>query len=125
MSLSSARDAPAPTTPASSKPPLISELSIYSVVFGDLLMKPNWPSLHREDLLGGQKTIGVARLYVCPRCFKYTIEVLHHIAHWEQCKIESEVPGRIVYEHGELSIYEFDGTDHWVGTARPSTNAMR
>lgn len=114
MSQSGSRDGPPPTAQTSTKPPLISELSIYSVVLGDLLMRPVWPSLHREDLLGGQKTIGVARLYVCPRCFKYTIEVLHHIAHWEQCEQETEIPGRVVYEHQDLSIYEFDGTDHWV-----------
>ncbi|KAB8336825.1 hypothetical protein FH972_021134 [Carpinus fangiana] len=115
MSLSTPRDAASPTpATTSSKPPLISELSIYSVVLGDQLMKPNYPSLHREDLLGGQKTIGVARLYVCPRCFKYTIEVVDHIAHWDYCKENLEIPGLMIYESADQSIYEFDGTNEWL-----------
>jgi len=53
-------------------------LNVLSVALGDRLIKPWYPSLYREELVG---TAAVQRLHVCPCCFRYTIDGAAGLAH--------------------------------------------
>jgi len=59
------------------KQPLPTELNVRSIVFGRCLMKPSYPSLYREEVVGKV----VERLYVCPVCFRYTNYLMSHLGH--------------------------------------------
>ena len=54
------------------------ELNVESVVLCNYLIKPSFPSLYREEIVG---TGAIKRLYVCKGCFKYTKDAAAHIAH--------------------------------------------
>lgn len=121
----------APSTPASRRPSKKASatfgLNVASVVLGDRLIKPWYPSLYREELMGSEP---VERLFVCERCFKYTKDPALHVAHmvgtnpWGKLFVLMDIqrfcsnadlpPGRIVYEKDRYSIYEVDGEEHRV-----------
>ena len=52
--------------------------NVRCAVLGDIILAPWYSSDYREDLVGGGV---VDRLYICPHCFKYTIEETFHVAH--------------------------------------------
>ena len=59
------------------KQSLPTELNVRSIVFGKCLLKPSYPSLYREEVVGKV----VERLYVCPACFRYTNYLMSHLGH--------------------------------------------
>ena len=54
-----------------------SKPDIRQVILGDVLFDTWFPSFYPSELVGK----GPGRLYVCPCCFKYTIEQHLHLAH--------------------------------------------
>lgn len=61
---------------------LATPLNVLSVALGDRLIKPWYPSLYREELVG---TAAVQRLFVCPSCFRYTVDGAAGLAHRVRC----------------------------------------
>jgi hypothetical protein len=55
-----------------------SERSILKVVLGDIHFPTWYSSFYSEDLLGTEKK---DTLYICRYCFKYTNEIVPHLAH--------------------------------------------
>ena len=53
-------------------------LNVLSVALGDRLIRPWYPSLYREELVG---TAAVQRLFVCSSCFRYTVDGAAGLAH--------------------------------------------
>lgn len=53
------------------------EHNVLSVVLGNLLIEPWYPSFYPQDLIGNK----VERLYVCKCCFKYSKELMPYVAH--------------------------------------------
>ncbi|PSK46369.1 hypothetical protein B9Z65_5337 [Elsinoe australis] len=85
------------------------EHNVMSVVLGDLLIKPWYPSFYPQELIGNK----VERLYVCQWCFRYSKELMPFVAHMKVCPLkELPPPGTLTYEQGGISIYEVDGEEH-------------
>ncbi|KAJ2972063.1 hypothetical protein NUW58_g9261 [Xylaria curta] len=98
----------APGTPRSDR-------NIDTIVFGDTSFKAWYPSYYGKEVLGdgsanvggGHAKIGgakrdtppLARLYVCPCCFKYSKEVVPWSKHVQYCGRKAFVPGTKVYTH--------------------------
>lgn len=90
--------------------------NVRSVVLGDILITPWYSSLYREERVGSGV---VDRLFICPRCFKYTDQDTFHVAHMENCH-GAEMPGTLIYEKGDYAIYEVDGAKDWMFTTNIS-----
>ncbi|KAL1310858.1 hypothetical protein AAFC00_001090 [Neodothiora populina] len=85
------------------------EPNVLTVVLGNLLIKPWYPSFYPEDLVGKR----VDRLYVCDTCFRYSKELMPYLAHIKVCP-QKEQPSRgsLIYATHDHSIYEIDGEEH-------------
>lgn len=53
------------------------EPNVETVVFGDVLIKPWYPSFYPKELIGRKPD----RLHVCKWCFKYSVEALLYATH--------------------------------------------
>lgn len=53
------------------------EHNVLSVVLGDLLITPWYPSFYPQEMIGNK----VDRLYVCQWCFRYSKELMPYVAH--------------------------------------------
>ncbi|KAF2274813.1 uncharacterized protein EI97DRAFT_401301 [Westerdykella ornata] len=96
-----------PTSTAARKKPT-TEPNVKEVVFGNLLIKPWYPSFYPEELVGRT----VERLYVCQWCFKYSRELMGFLGHVRLCPLRTTgPPGEEIYRKGEYSLYEIDGED--------------
>lgn len=85
------------------------EHNVLSVVLGNLLIKPWYPSFYPQELVGSK----IDRLYICQWCFRYSKELMPFVSHTRACQLkESAPPGSLIYEHGEVAIYEMDGGEH-------------
>lgn len=51
-------------------------------------------------------------LYVCPFCFKFTDVKLEWEQHMNCCRFKSSLPGKVMYNDGELIIRKVRGVDH-------------
>ncbi|KAH7115164.1 acyl-CoA N-acyltransferase [Dendryphion nanum] len=81
--------------------------NVLEVGFGNLLVKPWYPSFYPEELVG--RTID--RLYVCQWCFKYSKELIKFLGHLKVCPCRTSPPGEKVYSKGGYSLYEIDGEE--------------
>lgn len=89
------------------------EPNVNNVVFGNLLIKPWYPSFYPEELIGRT----TERLYVCQWCFKYSKELIPFLGHVKVCPLKGKVPeaSELVYSKDDYSLYEVDGEDQKVG----------
>lgn len=93
----------------STRPP--TDPNVLEVVFGNLLIRPWYPSFYPEALVG--RTVG--KLYVCPWCFKYSKELMGFLGHLRVCGSRvTGPPGEEIYRKGGYSLYEVDGEEHKV-----------
>lgn len=84
-------------------------LNVLNVILGDLSMQPRYASLYSEELLGKKV---LQKLYVCAKCFKYTENAVHHLAHSRYyCTATDGLPGAIIYQKAEWAMYELDGQE--------------
>lgn len=115
--------APPQTSPDTTKNPAqTTDRNIDKVVLGDICFRTWYPSYYNKDVLGdaprpaGGPAAGggsgkapkkaerdaspvLDRLYVCPRCFKYSKELVTWLEHVRVCESGCAVPGRKIYAH--------------------------
>jgi hypothetical protein len=116
--------------------------NVLEVVFGNLLIKPWYPSFYPEELVGRT----VERLYVCQWCFKYSRELLAFWGHVRVCGLRSRdgrsgngrrsrsrsrsrggsgkgegeeedeggIPGEEIYRKDGVRLFEVDGEEYKV-----------
>ncbi|KAF2150148.1 histone acetyltransferase, MYST family [Myriangium duriaei CBS 260.36] len=85
------------------------ERNVMSVVLGNLLIKPWYPSFYPQESIGRI----VDRLYICQWCFRYSKELMPFVAHTRTCPLKDSVPpGNLIYEHDGVAVYEIDGSEH-------------
>lgn len=95
--------------------------NVLEVVFGNLVIRPWYPSFYPEQLVGRT----VERLYVCQWCFKYSKVLMSFLGHLKCCDLRPGggekgegcgVPGEEVYRKDGFSLYEIDGEEYKVCT---------
>jgi hypothetical protein len=87
------------------------EPNVREVVFGNLLIRPWYPSFYPEELIGRH----AARLYVCPWCFKYSLELMKFLGHMGLCTCRAGgPPGTEIYRKDGYSLWEVDGEEQKV-----------
>lgn len=115
-------EAPPHTSPDTAKKHTqTTDRNIDKVVLGDICFRTWYPSYYNKDVLGdaprpanGPAAGGAGkapkkaerdaspvldRLYVCPRCFKYSKELVTWWEHVRVCESGCAVPGRKIYAH--------------------------
>lgn len=84
------------------------EPNVLEAVFGNLLIRPWYPSFYPEALVGRT----VERLYVCQWCFKYSKELMGFLGHLGNCELRSGTPpGEEIYCKDGYSLFEIDGEE--------------
>jgi len=78
---------------------------ITMIQYGPWTMKTWYHSPYPEDF-GKQK-----KLFICHSCLCYFREPHNFIEHCRNCP-ETHPPGKRVYKHGKLAVYEIDGRHH-------------
>lgn len=97
----------ATTKPSKAKSQRPIDPNVLEVGFGNLLIKPWYPSFYPEELVGRT----VDRLYVCQWCFKYSAQLIKFLGHLKVCECRERPPGEEVYVKGGYSLYEVDGEE--------------
>ncbi|KAF2747053.1 hypothetical protein M011DRAFT_386132, partial [Sporormia fimetaria CBS 119925] len=118
---SPARKQPTTTTTLPTTP------NIQEVVFGNLLIRPWYPSFYPDTLTSHTaerhtterrhserrpaELRSIERLYVCQWCFKYCKELIPFLGHARVCerRVAGCPPGAEVYRRGDVSLWEIDG----------------
>lgn len=79
--------------------------NIQCIVLGKYEIDTWYFSPYPEEYAGDDK------LYICEYCLKYMKKQKTLINHCHQCHMKSP-PGRLIYDDGELTMFEIDGKDH-------------
>jgi hypothetical protein len=93
--------------------------NIDHVVFGQYDIVTWFASPYPEDFIPAGAVL--PKLFVCPRCFKYTADEIASVGHQVCCIFSTNYQalcnkqkghaGRVVYEKDTIQIYQFDGRE--------------
>lgn len=72
-----------------------------------IMLLLNNPSIEIED-----KKPWIDVLYVCPFCFKFTDKKIEWEQHLNCCRFRNNLPGKVMYNDGQLIIRKVKGRDH-------------
>ena len=87
-------------------------ITVSKLVYGSYELRPWYKSLYPKELLS---SASVAKLFVCPTCFKYSENEAFYHAHRSSCEFKEYPPGEVIYEKDEYTIFELDGEEEPVG----------